>query len=141
MILPKEIAGKNRIRDFQICGDYIDGLSTLKLADIYGLTRQRISTIIKNNTQFVLNNGTWSKAKRIIMLQRLHKKTGLHLASTKDSINILEQIRKEVEGDKPLIKQESHYHFTTVVEELHATAKGKNDTAGKSTRDISSLES
>ena len=41
----------------------------------------------------------------------------------------------------PFIQQESHYHFTTVVEELHATATGNNDKAGKSTRDISSLES
>ena len=39
------------------------------------------------------------------------------------------------------INIESHYHFTTVVEELHATATGTNDKAGKGTRDISSLES
>ena len=41
---------------------------------------------------------------------------------------------------EPLIKTDTHYYFTTVVEELHATAKGSNDTARKSTGDINPLE-
>ena len=56
------------------------------------------------------------------------------------SIFTLKNIANWKDSPATSIDQSKHYHFTTVVEELHATAKGSNDTARKSTGDINPLE-
>jgi len=140
MILPKDIVGQNKLRDLQICEAYCGDQNAEEIAEGFKLTERRVYYILQNNSEYVLKNVGWSKSKRIKMLQKIADNAGIQLSPKKDILNVIEQMRKEIEGDKPLIKQESHYHFTTVVEELHATAKGSNDRAGKSNRDISSLE-
>ena len=85
------------------------------------------------------------EAKRLAIIERSWDIVNEFLLDDATSVDkkVVEAVKIVLRSmpTEPLIKQESHYHFTTVVEELHATAKGKNDTAGKGTRDISSLES
>ena len=138
MKIPK-LRGINKIRDSKIISLWVTtSMTSQEIADKFELSAKRIEQIIYINADLVKINKDQEKNMRIL---RLKKEIAQKKESKKDVADLMEQLRKEIEGDKPLIQQESHYHFTTVVEELHATATGNNDKAGKSTRDISSLES
>ena len=113
-------------------------MTSQEIADKFELSAKRIEQIIYTNADLVKINKDQEKNMRIL---RLKKEIAQKKESKKDVADLMEQLRKEIEGDKPPIQQETHLHFTTVVEELHATATGNNDKAGTSTRDISSLES
>lgn len=138
MILPKEIVGQNKFRDLQICEAYCGDQTAKEIAAGFGLTERRVYYILQQNSEYVVKNVGWSKAKRLKMLKKIAESAGIQLSPKKDILNVIEQMRKELEGDKPLIKNDTHYHFTTVVEELHA--KAKDDGTGKSTGDINPLE-
>lgn len=65
----------------------------------------------------------YEKKRRILKLQRLEKdKT----ATSKDLIDILEQERREIEGDRPLVHQESHIHYTIEVQDVKADGRKEN---------------
>ena len=139
MKIPKDIVGRNKHRDLKILLDWAEGLMTFDgLAVKYELTQRRITQILMANHAYVKIDKDWEKKQRIHYIK---SKIVTAPDTEANKLTLQQELRTEIEGDKPLIKQESHYHFTTVVEELHATATGNNDTAGKSTRDISSLES
>ena len=138
MKIPK-LRGINKIRDSKIISLWVTtSMTSQEIADKFELSAKRIEQIIYTNADLVKINKDQEKNMRIL---RLKKEIAQKKESKKDVADLMEQLRKEIEGDKPLIQQESHYHFTTVVEELHATATGTNDKAGTSKRDISSLES
>ena len=138
MKIPK-LRGINKIRDSKIISLWVTtSMTSQEIADKFELSAKRIEQIIYTNADLVKINKDQEKNMRIL---RLKKEIAQKKESKKDVADLMEQLRKEIEGDKPLIQQETHLHFTTVVEELHATATGNNDKAGKSTRDISSLES
>jgi hypothetical protein len=60
----------------------------------------------------------WEKRKRIVLLKR---QIASKPNSQKDMADLLEQLRREIEGDKPLIDNSKHIHTTYNLE-------GKNDT-------------
>jgi len=112
MKIPKEIKGKNKVRDLDICRLYIDGLTPeeIKTRRSLNVTVRRIQKIISENAAFVNPRIGWDKAKRLHQLQQMATAAGLKLGKGRDQAHILEQIRKEIEGDKPLIDNSTHTH-------------------------------
>lgn len=108
MKLPSEIVGKNKIRDFAICRDYIDGLTPqqiiLKNARTMKLGLRRCQRIISNNCVFIEKHIGWDKTKRIHILQAVAKKEiqkGGWLKQNRDIVDVVAEIREEMEGHKP----------------------------------------
>lgn len=104
-----EILGDNKERDKIICDDYIDGFFAQEIHDKWlvrhpedklDIVVSRINQIIKRNSNYIDKRIAWSKAKRVHLLQRFVEDNP---KTRKDPVDVLEQIRKEVEGDVPLI--------------------------------------
>lgn len=113
MKMPSEIVGKNRVRDLSICMDYISGKTPEEITTLrkLNLSARRIEQILYANKTFVSKHIGWDKSKRIFLLQRMIKDV---TETRKDPADIIEQIRKEIEGDKPLIDNSKHLHQTYV---------------------------
>jgi len=54
------------------------------------------------------------------MLQKIAENAGIQLSPKKDILNVLEQMRKELEGDKPLVDNSTHHHQTTIIQQIRA---------------------
>lgn len=122
MKLPQEIKGRNRIRDFKICELYLAGMNALEIWETFRnrrqpLTLRRIHQIISTNQSFISPRMAWPKTKRLHRLQRIADKMPDKLSHTKDVLNVMEEIRKEIDGEAPLIDQSTHYHITKLTDE------------------------
>ncbi len=95
----KEIKGINKLRDMAICLDYIAGIEyeDIKAKRKLSLTVRRIQQIVYDNAAFINPRVAWPKSKRVRILQKWIEDTP---KSKKDPADLLEQVRKEVEGDK-----------------------------------------
>jgi len=107
------IHGRHKIRDFSICRDYIvkhKSISTI--AEENKISGTRVYRILYNNREYLKLDKEFEKAKRIFKLKKLaqHK-----TESKKDITDILEQLRKEIEGDKPLINVDNSKHIYSSV--------------------------
>ena len=115
MKIPKEIKGRNKIRDAAICQDWekfiedkeyptkeaIKSAISLK----YSLSELRIWQIVTGNYAYIPTDKALEKKKRIWELKLDIKNAG---QSKKDKSDLLEQLRVEIEGEKPLIDQSVH---------------------------------
>lgn len=100
MKLPEKIKGRNRIRDGAIVLYFKrDNLDYPQLAEKFKLSERHIVRILAKNHAFVRVDKEWEKAKRLNRLHRWLKKDGVLRDSSKDPVDIQEQIRKEIEGD------------------------------------------
>jgi hypothetical protein len=100
MKLPEKIKGRNRIRDGAIVLLFKrDDIDFPSLAEKFNLTERRIMQILATNHAFVKRDKEWEKEKRINVLKRLLEKHP-SLIAKKSTIDILEQIRKEIDGDE-----------------------------------------
>ena len=101
MKLPQEIKSKHRIRDFKICQLYIDGLRPQQIKTFgrkFKISVRRIEQILYENAAYVNPRVPWSKTKRIHTIQKwIGKKK-----SKRDPADLIEQLRKEAEGDRAL---------------------------------------
>jgi len=99
MEIPKEIVGRNRVRDTRICVEYINGVSPEEIAvyEWVNLTVRRVYRILFANQPFINPRITWPKARRVWMLQSMIDKAE---DSKKDKADLIEQLRREAEGDK-----------------------------------------
>ncbi len=120
MKLPEKIKGKNRIRDAAICSSWSEDLLTFpELVEIYKLTERRIRQILVTNHAFISIDKEWEKKKRIHTIKLSIKKSK---ESSKDRADLLEQLRKEIEGDSKVnIDNSKHYHFT--IDKLQSARK------------------
>lgn len=109
MKLP-QVIGKNRIRDAQICSLWADGQATEKLGERYKITPRRVRKILYDNKEYLKSEIDWEKAKRI---RKIKGWIGDRVSS-RDPADLLEQLRKEIEGDKPVIDASQHTHITKV---------------------------
>lgn len=122
MRIPKEIVGKNRIRDFEICRLYIDGMSTEEIRDLLRRRRRPISTrriqaILSNNALFINPRIGWDKTKRMHKLIRMMNRAGDGLAERRDALDILKEMRIEAEGEKSPEQNQS------LIVQIHEQAK------------------
>jgi len=87
----------------------------LKLLNL-DLTQGCISTIVRNNTQVYLDmvmklNPLVLEEGRVLELIAMYRRKK-NLGTKKDITDILEQLRREIKGDKPVIDQSQHLHLT-----------------------------
>ena len=99
-----QIIGRNKIRDLRICLAYAEGLTPEEINSQgnISLTVRRVNQILHENMGFLEERIAWPKARRIHKLQRWIG----NKESKKDPADLLEQVRKEVEGDKLKIESE-----------------------------------
>jgi hypothetical protein len=100
--LPQKIVGRHKIRDAQICLLWDrEGLSPEEIGEKFHLTFRRILQILRANHLAMPIDKEWEKRKRIALLRRnISRKP----ASQKDVADLIEQLRKEIEGDKPAVE-------------------------------------
>jgi len=125
MKLPSKIIGRNKIRDAAICINWEEliedkiypTIESIKeaLSKKFELTEARIYQIVRENHAYIPHNKEWEKKKRINRLKLEIKKKE---ASNKDVVDLMEQLRIEIEGNAPLIDQSQHfksivYHIST----------------------------
>ena len=130
MKISKDIQGKNRLRDHFICELYIKGTMPEEIQKILSTSTRpikvsRIYKVISANAKYINPKMGWDKTKRLHRLQRLADLNQDKLSPRKDTIDIMEQIRKEMEGDKPLVDLSKHEHITVV---LNADVQPKQTT-------------
>ena len=90
-------------RNKEICRLYRDeSLSTYEIAKIIDLTQQRVHQILKENIGLLKVEKEWEKVQRVHSLKTFLKDKK---ESNKDPVEIIEQLRKEIDGDKPLVDQ------------------------------------
>ncbi len=133
---PTELTHKEKleIRNKEICKEYMnwydqDMYKTEFVKDLlerltqkHGLVQGYIYQILKANQPLIEFHKGWEKHKRITELKRLRaEKT----KSNKDVVDILDQERKEIEGDRPLIDQSVHNHKTFVYLDQKALEESK----------------
>ena len=107
-----EIKGINKLRDYKICSDYIANLSPEEILKKRNLTLsiRRIFQILYDNAAFINPLIAWPKTRRIQLRQRILQNTSEK--SKKDIVDQLNDLTREIEGDKPLIDLSQHQHFT-----------------------------
>jgi len=122
MRLPKEIVGKNKLRDLHICSCYVQGMSVQEIKDSCHpeLSLRRLFKIISDNAAFVNPRVAWPKARRIHLLQKIAVNAGSEINKRKDILDVLSELRKEIEGEKSLVDQSHHEHITIIVDPLAA---------------------
>jgi len=125
MKLPEEIQGKNRIRDFNICRLYIEGKTPPEIVEQGKLkiTVRRVNQILYDHADFLNSRIAWPKSRRIHYLQ---KWIGERPKSRKDAADLMEQLRKELEGDRPLIDQSEHKTF--VIQKTYVKSDVESET-------------
>jgi len=123
-----QIHGRNKIRDTKICRDYIqESLDPSELCEKYDLSLSTMYRILYRNRQFLLYDKNWEKVKRVQWLKKqLKKKT----SSRKDGADIVDQLRREIEGDKVTqeIKQVEYRKIEIVVTRDKTTLLSPSET-------------
>ena len=100
MKLPEKIKGRNRIRDGAIVLYFKrEGIDFCDLAKMFSLTQMRIHQILAKNHAFIKRDKEWEKEKRINRLARRLKTVD---PTSKDELDIMAEMRKEIEGDGKL---------------------------------------
>ena len=99
-------------RNKEICRLYaVENMTSEEIGQAVNLTKQRICQILKENSGLLKRDIDWEKAKRVNKLSRwIDNET----TTRKDVVDLMEQQRKELEGDKPEIDQSKHLHQTYV---------------------------
>ena len=96
MKIPK-LRGINKIRDSKIISLWVTtSMTSQEIADKFELSAKRIEQIIYTNADLVKINKDQEKNMRIL---RLKKEIAQKKESKKDVADLMEQLRKEIEGD------------------------------------------
>jgi hypothetical protein len=103
MKIPPVDSRLNKIRDGAICKAWaIDGLSCEQIAPRFKLTASRIQQIVYKNRALVTIDKEWERVKRLRILDKELKRKD---KSNKDLLDVVEQHRKETNGETPMIDQ------------------------------------
>ena len=99
MKLP-QIQGIHKIRDARICRLWLEdnlGSEEIEATGQFNISSRQIRRILYKNREVLKLDREWEKQKRIHWLKRQIKDRG---NSKKDSADLLEQLRKDIEGEK-----------------------------------------
>ncbi len=110
--MPKIIITHHKIRDYKICRLYVEeAQSQEEIGKLFNLSQARIGQILKKNKALLTPDKEWEKYKRINWLKRQTKKRG---DTQKDSLDLLDRLRVEIEGEKPTIDISKHISITKI---------------------------
>lgn len=130
MIVPTEIVGKNRIRDLKICLLYLEPMDPdeicveLQKRGNLKLTERRVRQILSANAAFINPRMGWDKTKRLHKLIRAAKGAGTELHERHDILDVIKEIRTEMEGEKTAGNQ-------TVIVQIHEQVKKAREARAK----------
>lgn len=136
MKIPQEIKSNHKIRDYDICLLYSEGYLPHEIKDLRksSLTVRRIQQIVYENRDFIKSNKEWEKTKQVA---RVKKQIRIAKDSKKDVADLEELLRKILDGDKPVFKQEQHLHITNIKQVI----ENANNGSDRTTESIASPES
>src|SRR5947207_1417083 len=103
MILPKNIKTRHKIRDCKMIQMYQKGSTFDEIGKRFSMTKQGANHIILKNLHIIQIDKNYEQQKRLNRLNRLLDKCSDDLSPKKDVLNVIEQMRKEIEGDKEFI--------------------------------------
>jgi hypothetical protein len=83
----------------------------LRLSAKYEIAERTIYQILENNADAFLSKKNYEKVKRIF---RLKREIAQKEKSNKDVADLMDQLRREYEGDKPLIDNSKHITNVTI---------------------------
>ncbi len=108
----QDIKGTHKIRDFKICEIWLESDKTQReIADLVNLSERHIGRIVYKNRNVLKSEKEWEKAKRKHWLKVQIKKRG---DSKKDAADLVEQLRREEEGDKAIVDQSTKYNIQII---------------------------
>ena len=108
-----QIHGRHKIRDTRICRLWAEECKSVEdISEMFNITVRRVHQIIYTNREFLKLDVQHEKNKRIHTLNKLAKKKGE--TTRKDITDILEQLRKEIEGDKPTVDMSTTNNYQQV---------------------------
>lgn len=96
MILPSDILTRNKIRDASIVNSWLSGTTQEELANTLKLTRHAIYSILRKNRSIMKIDKEHERINRIHILKHELQNSG---PTEKDKLDIIEALRKEIEGD------------------------------------------
>lgn len=101
----KNIKGRKKKRNYLICKDFIDGAKPT-LPDLqmkWKLAERQLYRIFRQNEEYIYKEVTknYGKPWRLLELRREYTNAPL-----REKLTILEQIRKELEGEESPMKQQ-----------------------------------
>ena len=124
MKIPKKTTGRHKLRDTKICMLWARELvSSEEISEKFKLSIRRIQQIVYANRDFLKLENEWEKAKRVRWYKQQIKKRG---DSKKDSADLQEQLRKEIEGNGPLVDNSIHITQITNEEKVERSNRLKN---------------
>lgn len=99
MKLPTEVKTRHKIRDLEIIKMYSQGKTQEEIGFRFSISGTRVHQLLYANLHLLELNKNFEKIKRINRFRRLHSQVEGVLNKDRDEIDVLEQLRKEVEGD------------------------------------------
>lgn len=108
MILPKDVIAKPhlKIRNTAILKLILQGNTQLEVSKRFNLTQQAIASIVYKNSHLLNWNKNVEKLYRINRLRRIVDKLPDTLAKHKDVLDVQQELRKEIEGEKAIFESE-----------------------------------
>jgi DNA-binding CsgD family transcriptional regulator len=95
-----QVVTRHKIRDTKICSLWAqENLTCEEIGTRFGISRERVRQILYANRALLIADKTYEKARRLFHLNRLLNKHPESLG-TKGTLDIIAEIRKELEGEK-----------------------------------------
>jgi predicted DNA-binding protein YlxM (UPF0122 family) len=147
MKLPTGIVTKHKIRDSKILSLYAtDAWTFEEIGKRFGISATRVGQIIYKNRGLLDMDRKLEKAKRVNTLRRMLKKHPENIG-TKTTLDIVDQLRSETEGDpsnqprqessKVIIIREVVKESPAVHNRLEGITDGSSDQGGLISRSVS----
>ncbi len=96
-----EIKTKNKIRDFKICHLWMEGkLTNLQISQLVDVSERCVGRVVYKNRGVLKLDREFEKSERTRWLKSQLNKSG---DTNKDSLDIMNELRKEIEGDTKII--------------------------------------
>ena len=105
----EDVKGYKKARNYRILKMFMEGHTQSAIGKKFGITQVRVNGIIYDNKDLIKYDRELEKSKRIAWLKSQLLKSG---DTKRDPVDIQEQLRKEIEGDKSHIDNSQHTHIT-----------------------------
>lgn len=122
-----KVVGKNKIRDNKILKLYAEtGMTMYDIGKMFGISCGRVQAIVTKNAALHQLNVANEKLRRINKLHRLSNMLGDKVRKNRDSLDVLEALREEMEGKNgsPQVNVTTNVSvnmtMNNLVEKLHA---------------------
>lgn len=128
MKMPDIRSRRFKLRNAKIIREYSKGEHTLReIGEMFGMSSTNVNQILYDNRHLLTLDREYEKAKRIGHLKLMLNRAGTALSRGRDATDVIVQLRKEIEGDKPQV--ENHTHLNLSLAELMEKASKQLDSS------------